>query len=717
VAKKKRPVAQRSRAEPPPAARRARAALLVFAAAFLVYNLNLRRVGAYDTLAASLIPFNIWNGDGLALDRLVDVYPSPMNASIIKSHTGHWVSFYPIVAPLLVTPLYLVWAVARPFGIATHLTTTAWILEKPAAAFLAAASVAILFLLLDRIATRKVAWILTIAFALATPTWSISSQALWQHGASELLLAAALLLLLEPNARGFGGPQGPPLEHSSGRLAALGVLAGLLTASRPVNIFFSLAIAILVLRRSGRRALPFVLTSAAVALLWLAYNKTYFVSWVGGYGDYRLGDGRPLWMASNGLAGTVGLLLSNRGLLFFCPYLLLFFYSPRRALRAYPGLGVLLLAFLAFLYVTARTPDWPGGMSYGPRLLTDAFPVLILALAGPLEGLASLWGRSLFALGVSAAFAFQAIGAFCFPGGDSGNESLGLWTLDRSGPVVAFRAGFQTPHYVDLFARSFVQEHPLPEGASAALAWAEPLPGSLRAREGKWIAVEVRNRGEIPLTSLGGWQGIGGLTMTTFWEGTPGSPPYVSPDENVWVALRLSPGASVVRKVFVTAPNTVGSFRLCVGFSQIGFGRVPRPGMSPRCQSLEVLPGRKDLLARWGAEWAGGKGPETLGAGSEGSYRVGIRSVGRASLPANARIAYHWQPRVGGQPLFDGLATSLPSAPDSDGFSWVDARVSANVSEGIYELQFDLLSDHWFSLAGWPPLRVKVAVVQPKPGS
>lgn len=684
-------------------ARRARAAILVFGVAFLVYNLNLRRVGAYDTLAASLIPFNIWNGDGLALDRVVDVYPSPMNASIVKSHTGHWVSFYPIVAPLLVTPLYLAWAVARHFGIATHLTIAAWILEKPAAAFLAAASVAILFLLLDRIGTRKVAWILTIAFALATPTWSISSQALWQHGASELLLAAALLLLVVPDA-------------SVGRLAALGVIAGLLTASRPVNIFFSLAIAILVLRRSGRRALPFLLTSAAVAVLWLAYNKTYFVSWIGGYGDYRLGDGRPLWMASNGLDGTIGLLFSNRGLIFFCPFLLLFFCSPRRALRSFPGLGIFLLAFLAFLYVTARTPDWPGGYSYGPRLLTDAFPVLILALAGPLEGLKSLWGRSLFALGVSAGFAFQAIGAFCFPGGDSGNEALGLWTLRRSGPVVAFRAGIQTPHFVDLFARSFVQQKPLPEGASAALEWAEPLPRSLRAREGKWISVQVRNRGEIPLTSLGGWQGIGGLTMTSFWEGTPGGPPYISPDENVWLAWRLSSGASKVRRLFVTAPNTVGSFSLCIGFSQVGFGRVALPGMSPRCQSLEILPGGKDRLALWGPEWAGGKGPETLGAGSEGSYRVGIRNVGRASLPANARIAYHWQPRVGGQPLFDGLATSLPSAPDSDGFYWVDARVSASVSEGIYELQFDLLTDRWFSLAGWPPLRVKVAVVAPKPG-
>lgn len=701
--KKERAVARPSRLSPPAPARRGRAALLVFCAAFLVYNLNLRRVGAYDTLAASLIPFNIWNGDGLTLDRVVDVYPSPMNASIVKSRTGHWVSFYPVVAPLLVTPLYLAWAAARRFGIATHLTTAAWILEKPAAAFLAAASVAVVFLLLARVTTRKVAWALTIAFALATPTWSISSQALWQHGASELLLAAALLLLVAP-------------DPSAGRLAALGLAAGLLTASRPVNIFFSLAIAIVVLRRSGRRAaLPFALTSGAVALLWLAYNKTYFVSWIGGYGDYRLGDGRPLWMASNGLEGTIGLLFSNRGLFFFCPFLLLFFFFPRRALRAYPGLGLFLLAFLAVLYVTARTPDWPGGYSYGPRLLTDAFPVLVLALAGPLENLTRSWGRSLFALGVSTGVAFQAIGAFCFPGGDSGNEALGLWTLARSGPVVAFRAGVQTPHYVDLFARRFVQERPLPEGTSAELEWAKPLPSSMRARAGKWIAVEVRNRGEIPLTSLGGWQGIGGVTMTTFWEGAPGGPPYVSPDENVWLALRLSPGASVVRRIFVTAPNTVGPFRLCVGFSQVGFGRVHQPAMFPRCQSLEVLPGGKDFLARWGAEWAGGRGPETLVVGSEQTYRVGVRSVGRKALPANAQIACHWQPRVGGQPLFDGVGTPLPPSPDADGFYWADARVNANVSAGVYELQFDLLTDRWFSLSGWPPLRVKAAITAPTP--
>ena len=33
-----------------------------------------------------------------------------------------------------------------------------------------------------------------MAFAFGTDTWMISSQALWQHGSGELLVALALLL-------------------------------------------------------------------------------------------------------------------------------------------------------------------------------------------------------------------------------------------------------------------------------------------------------------------------------------------------------------------------------------------------------------------------------------------------------------------------------------------------------------------------------------------
>ena len=81
-------------------------ALLVFLVAFLVYNANLRYIASFDSLASSLLPFRILSGHGLALEELKGVPPS-VSYSIVQSRTGSWISFYPVVTPLLVTPLYV----------------------------------------------------------------------------------------------------------------------------------------------------------------------------------------------------------------------------------------------------------------------------------------------------------------------------------------------------------------------------------------------------------------------------------------------------------------------------------------------------------------------------------------------------------------------------------------------------------------------------------
>ena len=66
-------------------------------------------------------------------------------------------------------------------------------MEKLAASLLAAIASVLMFLVLRREGIR---WALPLAlvFAFGTDTWMISSQALWQHGSGELLVALALLL-------------------------------------------------------------------------------------------------------------------------------------------------------------------------------------------------------------------------------------------------------------------------------------------------------------------------------------------------------------------------------------------------------------------------------------------------------------------------------------------------------------------------------------------
>ena len=113
------------------------------------------------------------------------------------------------------------------------------ILEKLVASAIAAASAAFLFLLLLRVTNARRALLLAAVYAFATNTWSTSSQALWQHGASQLTIVASLLCLAKfleaPRTRSAVGA---------------GLLAALSIAMRPTDLLFWLASLAVLLWRS-----------------------------------------------------------------------------------------------------------------------------------------------------------------------------------------------------------------------------------------------------------------------------------------------------------------------------------------------------------------------------------------------------------------------------------------------------------------------------------
>ena len=292
---------------------------------------------------------------------------------------------------------------------------------------IAALSVTVVWLLLRQLtAERPAAW-LTIAYAFGTETWSVSSQALWQHGTSELLLAAMLLALLQ--------------RGTAAHLLA-GLLGGLLAFNRPPNAAF-VAAAIVYLACFNRRMLPAFLASAILlAGLGLAYNLAEFATVFGGYRSHAHADYYAPTLRA-WLDGTAGLLVSpGRGLLLFAPFFLFLFGLPRVGIRAplrrllacfLPAAGVQVLLYGSFI-------GWAGGVSYGPRMLTDLTPILILALVPVVEALRGRLLPAVFALAIAFSIAVQAIGAFCFPMGRSVLEA-DMWRLDKVQYIVELRGG------------------------------------------------------------------------------------------------------------------------------------------------------------------------------------------------------------------------------------------------------------------------------------
>ena len=86
-----------------------RTALVLALLALVVYNANFHVIGSGDSYPARFLPFALWNHGTLHLDpiREVTAQHRPDPYWIQPTPDGHFASLYPIVAPLLVSPLYL----------------------------------------------------------------------------------------------------------------------------------------------------------------------------------------------------------------------------------------------------------------------------------------------------------------------------------------------------------------------------------------------------------------------------------------------------------------------------------------------------------------------------------------------------------------------------------------------------------------------------------
>jgi hypothetical protein len=406
-------------ASPPDAGlrERLRTSVLIGLVCLLIYNVNGRAITAGDTYPARYLPFAIVRYQTIFLDPVAKVTAQGRGDGafwMLHRPGGHIISLYPIVVPLLVAPLYVPavgylhltgWTDAR-------LDHTARIMEKLSASLLASLSASLLYLLLRRRATGSIALLLTVAYAFGTTTWMISSQALWQHGMAALLVIGALLLLT--------GTSTAP------RAIAAGLLCGVIAANRPPDAILAAALGVYGLFCASRRhRLLFVAASALPLAPLLLYNFGTAGNVLGGYGLL----GKAAFFNHALLPGVAGLLFSPaRGLLVFSPFLLFLVLAVRYLPRGRDEriLSVAMTAAVAIQIMLYAKADWRGGLSWGPRYMTDFLPFLIWMLVPVVSALRGV-ARISFFVTVGVAIVIEAIGAFCY----SPSFDLPIFAADR----------------------------------------------------------------------------------------------------------------------------------------------------------------------------------------------------------------------------------------------------------------------------------------------
>jgi hypothetical protein len=359
------------------------AALTVALVLTLLLLSNGRPIPAGDTrvndhVAASLVQER---------DFDLDEYPEIEPPWVRESRERH-VSIYPVLSSLVATPVF---AVARL--VFTLDEGGCALAGKVAASLLSGLAAAALFVAVARRRDDRAGFWTALVFALGTTVWS-TSQALWQHPAAVLGIATGLLFLSRAGEDPrWAGRAGLPLAFAF--------------AARHADIAIVGVLALATMARWPKR-IPFFAAWAAAPLAFLAwYNAAYFGSpWRQGFGDAATRFDAP-W----GL-GHAGLLVSPaKGLLLFSPIVFVGLIGLVRAWREGRRFlaAACALAAVAHWGLMGRWGEWHGGESWGPRLMTDALPLLLLFLPEGMDT-ARLGGVLLGFLSV----AIQALGAFSY---------------------------------------------------------------------------------------------------------------------------------------------------------------------------------------------------------------------------------------------------------------------------------------------------------------
>ena len=316
---------------------------------------------------------------------------------------GHIVTGTPTASSVLALPVVAAFTAAGARGRDWNAWMEASMLT---AALIGAATVALLFVLLTRLTTRRRAALIAVTYAWGTLAWGVSGQALWQHGGAALALTVSLLALFDKRF----------------------VLAGLAITAMAAFRLTTPVLAIFLLPLIGRRWqdwLRFLLAAAPLPLALAVYNTVAFGSPLKqGYGSSRITGAADVG-SGHILDGVPGLLVSpGRGLFVYSP-VLLFAIAGLVLGRKQLLYRLCALSFAAYVVIVANISQWWGGEGFGARKLAEALPLLAVLLVPAVDAIVTrrrwLW---VYAVALGWSVLVELLAAAAWPDSWFGRHDL-----------------------------------------------------------------------------------------------------------------------------------------------------------------------------------------------------------------------------------------------------------------------------------------------------
>lgn len=298
--------------------------------------------------------------DQLLFDRPFQFY---INDATLLETNGHYYNYYP-AGPSILSTVFVLPALLRGWDMATADNYTLQYI-------LSALSVAVVFLLVYALARAYLDGWSSLAIAvvavLGSSFTSSLGTALWSLNFTTIFLLLVLLLFVRWETGG----------NINGYL--VGLLMFLAFFCRASAVAFIIPALLYLLWRDRPVFFRAALTAFAFFVLFLVFSRWAYGTWLPAYytvARVQVDRPVPVWV------GILGHFISpSRGVLVFSPFLVLVLLGVIRFWRtlARQPLFWLCLSWFAFhVWLASRATRWWGGWSFGPRVLTDAFPALVL---------------------------------------------------------------------------------------------------------------------------------------------------------------------------------------------------------------------------------------------------------------------------------------------------------------------------------------------------
>lgn len=553
-------------------------AFILFIACITIYLANGRPHGSGDTITNTLMGFNLLENHRIDCDNFRGKFHHHANSYwFVDAPNGQLVPYYPVGPAIVSFPLCIgYWAFLKTSPGKIDVTSATFenqrqTFEHLASSVIAAASVVLFFLSSRLLFNLRTSIITSIVFAFCTNIWTTSSQALWQHGSSNLMALGCFYSLLCAN------------RSSTDRTRKLWILSaglccGMLPSIRPSGVIFLLAFAAYCTTQFKKDLWLFCFGLLS-SIPTLAYNLNYSGSLLGGYKSLINPTRFSLSHVVPSITGT--LFSPNRGLLIFCP-VIIFAWSGishlAKNIRSLNQDNLLLFLFTvaSFLHCSLFSifNVWWGGHCYGPRYMTDGLPAFIFLINYFVVAVLSANSKkhtvAIIAFAVLAFYSMfvQIVGAFGHGGAGWDSHPLNvdkyhkrLWDFKDTAikrHFTALRSSFfaaqeptnKNPQYLFGKVLSITDEsgHPLPQ------------PLVVHPGEKKVLIAEVQNLGSIKWTGyLSGDYGPHSFVNMSFADGSTADS---GTGGMLYVAKRLRPVEKGIAMGEVTFPSKCGDYKL-----------------------------------------------------------------------------------------------------------------------------------------------------------